>query len=246
MTAYEKPRKGNPNRLTIDQHVFPSASIARFADANGGISVYDMLRKKTRITHCNDVIFCARRAWDHRAEAGYMKQIEDEFQPLATKIIDGDITEIGAAERGIVNRFYGLWYYRARHRKLASQELVTGDSLTKEQEENFEAHGAIFTRAGGKIPARMMNGIQLQMKINRIVLSSIHDAQWGIIRADAGEFIVPDRPYHTVVPLTPTLCLMAPGPNGTITKDNVTRINRDVRATCQTYYFARDFALCSL
>jgi hypothetical protein len=35
----------------------------------------------------NDGIFCAMRAWDQRAERGYMKRIEDEF--LSTSAIAG-------------------------------------------------------------------------------------------------------------------------------------------------------------
>src|ERR1700730_17538642 len=94
MVDFEKPRKGNPNRLTIKQHVLPAASIARFADAKGGVWVHDLIRGKRRVTHRNDVIFCAQRAWDQRSESGFMKRIEDAFQSLAEMIIAGIVAKI--------------------------------------------------------------------------------------------------------------------------------------------------------
>lgn len=36
---YPKPQKGNPHKLTIDQHIFPRACIARFSRENGTVQV---------------------------------------------------------------------------------------------------------------------------------------------------------------------------------------------------------------
>lgn len=36
---YPKPQKGNPHKLTIDQHIFPKASISRFTGENGRVQV---------------------------------------------------------------------------------------------------------------------------------------------------------------------------------------------------------------
>ena len=65
-------------------------------------------------------IFCAKRAWDQRAERGYMKEIEDEFQSVASKVIDGVVSKIGEVEKDAVDHFYALWHMRARHRTLPS------------------------------------------------------------------------------------------------------------------------------
>ena len=54
-------------------------------DGEGRVSLHDLTRSKVRLAKPNDGIFCAMRAWDQRAERGYMKRIEDEFlrlQPL--------------------------------------------------------------------------------------------------------------------------------------------------------------------
>jgi hypothetical protein len=58
----EKPRPGNKYKLTYSQHVFPKASIARFANDKGLVSVCDMVRGRTRLASPKDPIFCAARA----------------------------------------------------------------------------------------------------------------------------------------------------------------------------------------
>jgi hypothetical protein len=40
MPKFERPQKGNPHRLAIDQHTFPSKSIARFADSDGTVQIH--------------------------------------------------------------------------------------------------------------------------------------------------------------------------------------------------------------
>jgi hypothetical protein len=107
MVKHEKPQKKNRRLLTVRQHVFPAKSIARFADVGGQVSLQDLVRGKERPAKPDDAIFCARRAWDQRAER-YMKKIEDEFQILAAKVIEGVLTEIGEAENGVFNRFYAF------------------------------------------------------------------------------------------------------------------------------------------
>src|SRR5277367_3510248 len=76
----EKPQKGNPRRLTFWQHVFPAKSIERFAGHDGKIAVrHRQADKEFKLAPENE-LFCAQRRWDQRAEAGYMKEIEDQFQ----------------------------------------------------------------------------------------------------------------------------------------------------------------------
>jgi hypothetical protein len=52
-----------------------------------------------------------------------MKRIEDAFQDLAAKIIDGRVSTIGDEEKRIADEFFALWYMRSRHRTLAAQEI---------------------------------------------------------------------------------------------------------------------------
>jgi hypothetical protein len=248
MAKYEKPQKKNRHLLTVRQHVFPVASIARFANAEGRVSLQDLARSKVRLAKPDDGIFCANRAWDQRAER-YMKRIEDEFQRLASKVIEGALAEIGESEKGVVDHFYALWHLRARRRNLPQQEIglagVTGGGgLTRDQEENLEINGYSFMRPDGKFVARQVNGIQLQMLSGRYADELQRQTRWGIIRAQSGEFIVPDVPARLMIPLTPHLCLISGGVTGTILESNVAEINRLVRAASHEYFFARDLLSC--
>jgi hypothetical protein len=249
--AYEKTQKGNPHELPVKQHVFPARSITRFATSGGVVQLCDLVRQKTRAAAPGDVMFCAMRAWDLRAERGFMKPIEDEFQGLAEKIISGILTTIGPAEKGTVDRFFALWKWRAHFRDADSQEVqfngVTGERWTQDQEERFEKAGVLFHREGGKAPAHRLYGIQLQVAIDHecSVLSAI---QWGIIQAVGGQFIVPDNPTISFIPLHPTLCLCGGEQEwiagSGITKGNVIDINRHMLKGCKTYYFANNVAEC--
>jgi hypothetical protein len=247
MAKHEKPQRKNRHLLTVNQHVFPFASIARFADAEGRVSLHDLIRSAERRPKPHDDIFCAKRAWDQRAER-YMSKIEDKFQILASKVIEGVVSEIGEAENEVFNRFYALWYFRTRRRNLPEQEIgldgVTGGGgLNRDQEENLEIQGYTFVR-DGKFLGRHINGIQLQVLINGYANKWRDEHKWGIIRAETGEFVVPDVPTRSMIPLTPHLCLISGGVSGTILESNVAEINRLVRAASQEYFFARDFASC--
>lgn len=244
----EKTRKKNPNRLTVYQHVYPHRSIARFADNDGWVSVHDMTRRKVRRAKPNDAIFCARRAWDQRAEAGYMKDIEDRFQSIAEALIDGQGTISSVEDKQAIERFFALWYMRSRHRELEDQTIklngINGDNLTKEQEENLEAKGYLFARTGGIVPARQLNGLWLQSQIDGYTrdLSSVE--RWGVIQPQSGEFVITDTPLHMVIPLTPKLALVGNAPDGVILADNLMQINRLIVAGSQRYFLARDLSEC--
>src|ERR1700730_11716377 len=151
-----------------------------------------------------------------------------------------------ATEKAIVKDFCALWYARARHRNLPRQEIQAkgitgGGNLTLDQEEMAERNGYIFMRTGGRWPARQLNGMRIQSLIYR-QFDCLSSAKWGIILAQEGEFLVPDVPERAMVPLTPTLCLMSPSPNGLIPKQGVAEINRLSRAASHAYFFARDFS----
>jgi hypothetical protein len=249
MAEYEKPQTKNRHLLTVRQHVFPVASIARFSGADGRVSLHDLVRGKERPAKPEDDIFCAKRAWDQRAERGYMKEIEDEFQSLAAKVIDGVVSKIGEAERGIVDLFYALWHLRAQYKTLPSQEIQAigatgGGGLTSDQEENVEIAGGSFMRSGGKFVARQVNGIRLQVWTYRYADELQHETRWKIIRSRSDEFIVPDAPARFIIPLTPRLCLISRGASGPILRSRVATINRAARAASREYFFARDLSSC--
>jgi hypothetical protein len=247
---YEEPQKGNPHRLPIRQHVFPSASIARFTNADGVVDLDHFAISKTRKTVPDDDIFCAKRAWDARAER-LMKTIEDAFQGLASKIIDRSITAISAADKDTVDSFYALWKTRARFRDRVMDDVifkgVSGATYSKDQEELFEKSGAFFLKEGGAMSAHRWNVFKLQIHVDHEVLS-LSDVTWGVVRAAEGQFVVPDAPSLPLVAITPTLALVGSRgdviENIAISKINVVGLNRLVKQHCKAYLFANDLGQC--
>jgi Protein of unknown function (DUF4238) len=248
---FEKPQKGNPHALPVKQHVFPSASIARFSDDSGVVSLYRLSTGQVLKVKPSNPIFCAMRAWDTRAEVGYMKQIEREFRDLAERITNRTVTKIEAADKYKVDQFFALWKMRAmfRSKDVADVQFngITGENLTKDQEERFEKVGVLFVREGGVMSAHRVHGIQIQTGIMREA-SALSAIGWGIVRAHEGQFVVPDFPSITFIPLEPKLCLCGtPGnviENGCISKRNVVDINLHLKAHSKEYYFANDLREC--
>lgn len=245
----ERTRPGNPNSLTVNQHVFPSKSIERFANPSGYVSVHDLHRAKDFPAKPKNAIFCASRAWGERTETGYMRRIEAEFQKTVDPIVDGKTQTLAPEHKAAIDSMYALWHMRSRYRELELHEVqlngIVGSDLTKEQEENLEKNGYMFARKSGTMPARQLNGLELQLRIDnyaRDLAASV--TRWGVISAQSGKFIVPDVPSHGIIPLTPRIALVQSAPDGMIIERNVAEINRAMRATSQDYFFARDLSSC--
>lgn len=241
----EKPSKGS--KLTYWQHVFPARSIERFQNSIGVVQFHDFERNKIRPAGARDPMFCARRAWDQRAERGYMKQIEDSFQGLAERIVNAGERNIDEKEKHTVDLFYSLWSQRANKRHLPEQEIassLTGYRLSKEQEEKLEANFTSFIREDGRMPARMLNGIAIQVSLAADMSAYSPQLTWGVLISLDGEFIVPDVPAATYIPLTPTTALAANTEGGVVTNDVVRKMNEIVSGRCEKYLFARDLSKC--
>lgn len=252
-TKWSKPEKTsakNLNQLTVLQHVYPTKSIARLIDDKGKVEVHDLLRGRSRKAKPSDSIFCARRAWDQRAEAGYMLEIEDQFQDVAERTIANQHGITDAADRRSVQRFFALWYMRSRYNQLEDQEFqlngVAGDQFTLEQEENLERNHYLYIRSGGRIPSRQLNGIWLQQNIDQYAKELEAVKRWGLIRPRSGEFITPDVPRQLVITLQPDLILVGDAPDGVILRENLAEINRFSVAGSRCYYLARRLDQCPL
>jgi hypothetical protein len=243
---FEKPQKRNPHRLSIRQHIWPLASIARFTDKNGVVRLFDIPRSKVRAATPGDDIFCTKRAWDQRAETGFMKSIEDAFQDLASEILAGNVRTVGPSDKR-ANEFFSLWHVRARFRSAPDDEIALagagGDDLTKDQEEVLESKWVSFVRKGAKMPARMLYGLRIQMEVD-IFCSKLAGLQWGVICAQEGHFVVPDLPHDVLIPIAPEVSLWAGSECESITRDTLAAINRRARCGSAQYFFAQDLDLC--
>ena len=251
---YERTQKGNPHSLILNQHVFPTKSIKRFRDACGTVDVFLKTTSKQISLKPNDKLFCARRIWDQKSESGYMKDIEDSFQSLASKIVANQITELGEPENRIALDFFALWELKHHHNSNPVNDtelkgIHPGGTLTKNEEEILEKNGVIFTRdknSSATIPSRFMNGsnIQISIESRRIQMRNL---KWGIVKSFDGEFIVPDNFGNTtILPVSPKIILLGNSKNLIVPKSEVIKVNRLAIASSKTYYFARDLSNCPL
>ncbi len=177
-----------------------------------------------------------------------MRSIESDYQALANQIVDGTLEALSSNDQRSISWFFALWYMRARHRTLEKQEIhvnaASGSKLTKEQEEILESKGIGYIRENGNIPARQINGMQLQMKVTDYAANTLSLTSWNVIHATEGEFLVPDVPEYTIVPLSPTICLVANSQHGSITRKNLAEINGALFLSSKAYVIARDLRKC--
>jgi hypothetical protein len=240
---------GNPEQLTNRQHVFPTASIRRFADSSGLVSMAHCATKKQFKVKPEDDIFCAFCVWDYRAESGYMVHIENQFQALADEILKNRIVSLNADQAQVVTRFWALWSLRAELRDAPepdrSSRGIAGELLTNEQRDRIESLGVTFILSSGdKMPGRFIAGLRIQKGIDERSYQ-LQGRRWGIVRAQVGEFLVPDSPANMIaVPLTPEIGLYFEHDNCLIPESEVAKANLLARKLARHYYFARDLSAC--
>lgn len=247
--SYERTQHGNPHGLTINQHVLPKESIARFSQKDGFVSVFLLKQKKTFRLSPKDALFCAMRVWNQASEHGFMRKVEDDFQALANDILSDRIDcNFCPSENLIISHFHALCRMRAEarqtpHPDVQIQGVAPGSALTKDQEEVLEKNGYIFPR-GTTIPGRHIESLRIQMLFARLCAP---ETTWAVVYSRMIEFLVPDSFREIgIVPLAPNCCLVANQIGGEISPDNAIRINRIAVAHSSTYYFARDFTKCGV
>jgi hypothetical protein len=243
----EKPQKGNSHQITIYQHVYPARSIERFADASGTVEVWLRRNNKTFRASPDNPLFCARRTWDQRAESGYMKAIEDEFQILADRIVNGG-ARLTAEESLAASKFFILWQVRVEQRRQPTADVamrgVAPDPLTKDQREQREKMAATFINPDRTLSGRSVSGFHIFKEIDRRLPQLTH-ARWGVITAQQGEFLLPESfGYCCQIPIAPNRCLVYGQPDMLIPKFEVAKANRVAAALDIDYLVARHFAKC--
>jgi hypothetical protein len=231
------------------EHVFPACSITRFAGADGAVSVKLCRNGKELRLPPRDEMFCAKRAWDQHAESGYMKEIEDGFQNLANQVT-GSLRSIDTQAYSTVTRFFVLWCLRfqAKHNPIHDRILngIVPEVLTKDQQEILEKNWGGFIRSDQTMPGRRLTGVQTLRDIDRLA-AGFQGRPWGIVRAEGGEFILPDTfAGLSVVPLTPMICLVCGHKDSVIPHSGVSDFNRRAVQSAKEYFIARDFTQCPL
>ena len=243
---YEKTQAGNPYELPIKQHIFPKRSIERFCSAAGLVQVQHVIQNRLRRAKPVDTTFCAMRVWDAKAERVH-KETEDSFQSFASDVIGFRVTSVSQANKYIVDRFFALWKTRAflRHseRKNLKLNMLPGEMLTKDQEEILEKNGYVFVNKDSEIPHHVANGMQMFLRIGK-EMRDLEAVRWGILHALDGNFIVPDNPIFTFIPLTPRIAICADCEGSMISRSVVAEINQYLRKDCVSYFFGLDLSQC--
>ena len=244
----ERTQKGNPHQLTVRQHVYPRASIARFLEG-GGVDVLDFKRDSMRRAGPDDDLFCANRAWAHGPEADWMKDKEDAFQALVEVALRERPTAFDDKQSEIISEFYALWQARAERRHFPTQSIgpmadVIGMRriYTPDELELLEKNGINAFRGDGSIQMRHIMGPVIRLAMDRI-REGMNDSHWVLVSAPDGEFCVPDVPAHGIIPLTPSIVLHSMR-SGSTSRGDVAEINGAMAAGTREYLFARSITCC--
>lgn len=224
----ERPQKGNPHRLTREQHVIPVATLLRFASPDGSVEVHLRDGRIQRVPTDNQ-LFSVDRLWDQRAEAGYMKLVEDDFQTLVDALEAGRLGPLSPMEHRVIIRFWSLWRLRNDFidspAKAQTLNGIVPDKLSKDHREILESKWALFVAEDNTLSARMVTGMRIQMLIDRDEVY-FGERRWGILRASSPNLIIPDRPDGLMsIPASPRLLLAADNPHGELTTAEIAKAN---------------------
>ncbi|MQA37075.1 hypothetical protein [Rugamonas aquatica] len=248
---YPKPQKGNPHKLTIDQHIFPNACISRFAGENGTVQVRRKSGEPDLWLTPKNSYFCARRLWDQKAEAVFMKAIEDRYQDVARNIVAGTVTTLDVEMTEAVTDLYLLW--TLRHQRYLNPlpdiriNMVAPErEMSVDTQEILESNGYLFAAQDNTIPSRFMTGIRFVIEMDR-ERQRMAGKRWGILTSTEAEFLVPDNfSAYSVLPLSPTIALVEGHADQRIGFKQVADINGQAVHGCRRYYFARDITRCPI
>ena len=247
---YEKTQKGNPHQLTVNQHCFPARSIERFVQTNGLVDVLRIENSKNFRVKPGNPLFCARRAWDQRAESSFMKPIEDVYQELAERVINDKVLQLSKADQTAITDMYALWNIRwSWSQKPIKNQRIDGAvrlecELSMDDQESLEKAGISAIGPDFAISGRSITGVKIQLNFFEL-RKNLQDAHWGILKSKKGEFVVPDNSCSSyMLPVAPQICLFSPSENREISKTELAAINAQSIQDSTEYYFARDLSKC--
>jgi len=243
--VHEKPQKGNPHQLTVDQHCFPKSCIARFCDEDGTVAVKILSNQELVRRKPTAKIFCAKRAWDQKAETGFMQVIERDYHSLAQRISTNGDRTISDEDSEAISAMYCLWCIRSHHRNspVEDQSIEGAQGLavemTKDNMEELEANGIFSVRPDMSIPGRQLAGVNILMNLDT-ERAKLKSTKWLLMKSDAVEFVAPDQSLgRMVLPLSPTLCFVHESETALNGELSVDEVNQLIVAESSEYYFGR-------
>ncbi|MEQ6885788.1 hypothetical protein [Salicola sp. Rm-C-2C1-2] len=241
---YEPTQKGNPYQITKDQHIHTAHCIGLF-EKDGYVQVKEIATGEVLERKKRAAIFCAKRAWDERAEKGYMAKIEDEFHKQVDK------AEIGAQRNHLaISTYHLLWFLRHHFHIGSIPDIplvgISGSGLSKDQSEIVEKKWGGHIRDEGIMPSRFAASIKIQQLIEMNIVQ-YNDIRWGLVQATEGEFLVADcYQEHCFMPISPKLAFVSQTEDGDVSREDLVALNNTSVSKATNYYFARDLGKCHL
>ncbi|WP_407578770.1 hypothetical protein [Citrobacter koseri] len=249
--TFRRVQKRNPHQLSVDQHIHAAHCIKKFANENNKISVFDKSVSQWVQRKPDAAIFCAKRAWDQRAEKGYMNSIETAF----FNVIDNIDTPFTERRHDDISRYYHLWRLRGLARDKERNDVHfnkrIGHHLSIDEQEILEKNGYSFILEDDGLLHHLASSLEIQVMLSKISHHMGH-TKWGVLTASRGEFLVADyypgdsdglQPF---IPISPHHALFANITDRLISVQQVRELNRASVASSKNYYFCRSLDNCPL
>jgi hypothetical protein len=168
-----------------------------------------------------------------------MKKIEDEFQALVNELEAGRSEALCSDEHRCITRFWGLWHWRNHFIDFPLKDTqlngIAGESLTLDKKEILESRWYAFAVGEGKLPARVMTGLHIQIAIDRYEMAH-GEKRWGVLRSPALPLIIGDRPGDLMsLPASPRLLLAADNSDCELMPSEAFRANQAALALSRNF-----------
>ncbi|WP_148715762.1 DUF4238 domain-containing protein [Chitinolyticbacter meiyuanensis] len=236
-------------QITVDQHVIAKSLLKRFSGADGQVEVRDLSTERIVRRPPKHAVFTVPRHWDQRSEAATMHDIERRFGIIVASVLRGATTALDEARHRTISEMFALWRARTHlaHEPMADLQLagVTPErNVSADQMDQLERYGIIVADSKGVVAGRMLAGPAL-MRMLDFHVCELAGKRWGIVRAEAGEFVLPDTfGGNLVLPISPTCCFVADNPDGVVTREVVGELNALAKQSARNYMVARCFSAC--
>lgn len=238
-------------QLTTKQHIIPRASIKRFCNSDGRTWV-KLRTGEIKHTGPRYKKLVAERAWEERSELKHEEMIEKPFQAIATAVCSGEMKILDQADSDSVSAMFALWVARSRlaEKPLTglSSEILLGvrfppdrnvSGWKPEERDELEKKSFVVSDPDGSIPGRMMAWPYMQRQIARIC-AGLSGIRWGILRAEEGEFLLPDRFRRgCFLPLSPEILLVAGHNDEMLSASGVAKINEIAESDFRKWLISR-------
>lgn len=173
-------------------------------------------------------IFCTKRTWDQRAEHGWMKSIEDEFNESLRNYYDNN----KPVSNYVVTKYFLLWVVRSHYASRDNEDVelagVSPTQLSKTEEEVLERKWCSYVGKSGKLKSRFSVSLSAQIEHDKLC-SEYSDIKWGTLNSEGRPFLLPKfASPHGVLPVTPLLALSRQYGSMRISDESVYNINKQV------------------